>query len=122
MEYRTLGRTGVRVSPLCLGTLNLGDPTPETIATQIIHKALEAGINFIDTADMYVSGESERIVGKALSDGRRGKVILATKFHFPTSLAGTPITVMPSGTSLVTTAPMPTMTLFPTVTLSRITA
>jgi aryl-alcohol dehydrogenase-like predicted oxidoreductase len=85
MEYRLLGRTGVRVSPLCLGTLNFGGRTSEEEGTRIIHKALDAGINFIDTANRYRGGESERIVGKALMDGRRDKVILATKFHGPMS-------------------------------------
>ena len=84
MDYRLLGRTGVRVSPLCLGCLNFGNPTPEPEAVRLIHKALDAGINFLDTADMYVRGESERIVGRALK-GRREKVVLATKFHFPMS-------------------------------------
>ncbi len=85
MEYRTLGRTGVRVSPLCLGTMNFGGPTPEDEAVRMIHKALEAGINFLDTANMYVGGESERVVGKALAGERRRRVILATKVHFPQS-------------------------------------
>lgn len=85
MEYRTLGRTGVKVSPLCLGTMNFGNPTPETEAVRIIHKALDYGLNFVDTANMYNRGESECIVGKALGDGRRQHVILATKCHFPQS-------------------------------------
>jgi aryl-alcohol dehydrogenase-like predicted oxidoreductase len=85
MEYRMLGRTGVRVSPLCLGTMNFGGPTPEPESIRIIHKALDGGINFVDTANVYVQGESERVLGKALTDGRREKVILATKVHFPQS-------------------------------------
>ncbi len=85
MEYRILGRTGVRVSPLCLGTMNFGGPTPEPASIRIIHQALDAGINFVDTANVYVQGESERVVGKALADGHREKVILATKVHFPQS-------------------------------------
>lgn len=85
MNYRLLGRTGIRVSPLCLGTLNFGVPTPEAESIGMIHQALDAGINFIDTADMYNGGKSECIVGKALADGRRQQVILATKFHFPQS-------------------------------------
>lgn len=85
MEYRLLGRTGVQVSPLCLGTMNFGGPTPEDDAIHMIHKALDAGINFIDTANIYVQGESERVVGKALKGDRRQKVILATKLHFPQS-------------------------------------
>jgi aryl-alcohol dehydrogenase-like predicted oxidoreductase len=61
--------------------MNFGGPTPEDESIRIIHKALDAGINFIDTANRYVGGESERVVGKALADGRRDKVVLATKFH-----------------------------------------
>ena len=85
METRNLGRTGVKVSPLCLGTMNFGGPTPEADSIRIIHRALDAGINFLDTANMYNAGESERVVGKALAGGRRPKVILATKVHFPQS-------------------------------------
>ncbi len=75
--HRLLGRTGVRVSPLCLGTMMFGGPTTAADSTRIIHKAIDAGINFVDTADMYVAGESERIVGQALA-GRRENVVLAT--------------------------------------------
>ena len=78
MDYRLLGRTGVRVSPLCLGTMMFGGQRTEADSIRIIHKALDAGINFVDTADMYVAGESERIVGKAIAE-RRGQVVLATK-------------------------------------------
>ena len=86
MEYRNLGQTGVKVSPLCLGTLNFGGPTPEKEAIIMIHRALEAGINFVDTANMYNKGESERVVGKALAKGgHRQNTILATKVHFPQS-------------------------------------
>src|SRR3954469_2415771 len=83
MEYRGLGRTGMHVSPLCLGAMMFGawgEPDHE-ISIKIIHSALDAGINFIDTADVYSRGESEVIVGKALAGGRRDDVILATKFH-----------------------------------------
>lgn len=80
MEYRSLGRTGVRVSPLCLGTLNFGGPTPDGEAARIVHAALDAGINFIDTANVYHGGRSEEAVGKALA-GRRHRVVLATKVH-----------------------------------------
>jgi 1-deoxyxylulose-5-phosphate synthase len=83
MEYRWLGRTGVRVSPLCLGTMNFGGPADEADSIKIMHAALEAGINFIDTANSYNGGESERVVGKALK-GRRERVVLATKGHFKT--------------------------------------
>ena len=85
MEYRTLGRTGLHVSPLCLGGWNFGDPTPEAEAIRMVHKALDVGINLIDTADMYAKGESERIIGKALGDGKRAQVVLATKVYFPMS-------------------------------------
>ena len=83
MEQRTLGRTGVHVTPLCLGAMMFGawgEPDPDA-SVRIIHRALDAGINFIDTADVYSRGESEEIVGKALSGGRREHVVLATKFH-----------------------------------------
>ena len=80
---RVLGRTGVRVSPLCLGTMMFGawgNPDhDESIRT--IHRALDAGINFVDTADVYSHGESEEIVGKALAGGWRDNVVLATKVH-----------------------------------------
>src|SRR3954463_9795412 len=83
MQLRTFGRTGVKVSPLCLGAMMFGawgNPDhDESIA--IIHRALDAGINFIDTADVYARGESEEIVGKALAGGRRDNVFLATKVH-----------------------------------------
>jgi len=80
MDYRLLGRTGVRISPLCLGTLNFGGGTTEGDAIRILHAALEAGVNMVDTADAYHAGESERITGKALA-GRRDSVVLATKVH-----------------------------------------
>ncbi|MGD0376922.1 MAG: aldo/keto reductase [Streptosporangiaceae bacterium] len=83
MEMRVLGRTGVRVSPLCLGAMMFGawgNPDHDE-SVLIIHKALEAGINFIDTADVYSGGESEEIVGKALAARRRDTVVLATKAH-----------------------------------------
>jgi 1-deoxyxylulose-5-phosphate synthase len=80
MDYRLLGRTGVRVSPLCLGAMNFGAATAEAESIRLIHHALDAGFNFIDTADVYNEGESERVVGKALA-GRRERVVLATKVH-----------------------------------------
>jgi aryl-alcohol dehydrogenase-like predicted oxidoreductase len=85
MELRTLGRTGVQVSPLCLGAMMFGqwgNPDQEE-AIRIIHRALDAGINFIDTADVYSAGESEEIVGKALAGLERERVVLATKVHGP---------------------------------------
>lgn len=84
-KYHNLGKTGVKVSPLCLGTLNFGGPTPENESIRMIHHALDVGINFFDTANIYNQGESERVVGKALTKGKRSKVILGTKVHFPTS-------------------------------------
>ena len=85
MEMRTLGRTGVKVSPLCLGAMMFGQwgNTDHDDSIRIIHAALDAGINFVDTADMYSGGESEEIVGKALTGGRRDDVVLATKAHAP---------------------------------------
>ena len=83
MNYRTLGRTGVKVSPLCLGAMMFGawgNPDHDD-CIRIIHRALDAGINFIDTADVYARGESEEIVGKALAGGKRDNVVLATKVH-----------------------------------------
>ena len=80
MEYRTLGQTGVQVSPLALGTANFGDPCSESESRAILAHAMEAGINFIDTADSYGDGESERFIGRALAEsGRRADVLLATK-------------------------------------------
>src|SRR5436190_15692128 len=83
MEHRPLGRTGVSVSKCCLGAMMFGawgNPDHDE-SIRILHRALDAGINFIDTADVYAQGESEQIVGKALAGGRRDDVILATKFH-----------------------------------------
>jgi aryl-alcohol dehydrogenase-like predicted oxidoreductase len=82
MDYRSLGRTGMQVSPLCLGAMMFGawgEPDHD-VSIGIIHRALDAGVNFVDTADVYAQGESEEIVGKALA-GRRDEVVLATKFH-----------------------------------------
>ncbi len=80
MEYRQLGRTGVKVTSLCLGTMNFGGPTDEKDSIEIINRALDGGINFFDTANVYNGGESERIVGKALKEnGRRDEIVLATK-------------------------------------------
>ncbi|HEY1623498.1 MAG TPA: aldo/keto reductase [Streptosporangiaceae bacterium] len=87
MEYRPLGRTGVSVSQLCLGAMMFGafgNPDHQD-AIKIIHKALDAGINVIDTADGYSAGESEEILGEALAGGRRDSVVLAVKFGPPFS-------------------------------------
>jgi aryl-alcohol dehydrogenase-like predicted oxidoreductase len=82
MELRTLGRTGVQVSPLCLGAMMFGawGNRDHDESIRIIHGALDAGINFVDTADVYSGGESEEIVAKALA-GRRDDIVLATKVH-----------------------------------------
>jgi aryl-alcohol dehydrogenase-like predicted oxidoreductase len=84
MDYRPLGRTGVQVSKLCLGTMMFGawGNVDHDDSIRIIHAALDAGVNFVDTADVYSAGESEEIVGKALK-GRRDDVVLATKVHGP---------------------------------------
>ncbi|MFJ4953175.1 aldo/keto reductase [Streptomyces sp. NPDC088760] len=83
MRYRTLGRTGIEVSVHCLGTMmfQAGCNSDHDDCVRIIHAALDQGVNFVDTADMYGQGESEEIVGKALR-GRRDDVVLATKVHF----------------------------------------
>jgi aryl-alcohol dehydrogenase-like predicted oxidoreductase len=83
MNYRTLAKTGTKVSPLCLGAMMFGDwgNQDHDDSIRIIHRALDAGINFIDTADVYSRGESEEIVGKALAGGKRDHVVLATKVH-----------------------------------------
>jgi len=83
IERRKLGSTGISVSPLCLGAMMFGayGNTDHDDSIAIIHRALDAGINFIDTADVYSRGESEEIVGKALAGGRREHVVLATKAH-----------------------------------------
>src|SRR5205823_1618975 len=83
VEYWPLGGTGVMVSPLCLGAMMFGawGNRDRDESVRIIHRALDAGINFIDTADVYSRGESEEIVGQALAGGRRDDVVLATKFH-----------------------------------------
>jgi aryl-alcohol dehydrogenase-like predicted oxidoreductase len=93
MEYRNLGRTGVKVSSFCLGTMNFGGRTDEKEASTIIDYAIDAGINFIDTANVYGHdpanfeigrGRSEEIIGRALKqNGKRSGIILATKAHFP---------------------------------------
>ena len=84
MEYRSLGRTGVKVSQLCLGTMMFGSKTDRAESLRIIDHALDQGVNFIDTADVYNANESERIVGEALAAGsKRQRTILATKFNFP---------------------------------------
>jgi aryl-alcohol dehydrogenase-like predicted oxidoreductase len=84
MEYRILGRSGIKVSPLCLGADNFANPTPEAESARMIAKAMDAGINIIDTSNSYMQGESECIIGRALAEsGRRHETIIATKVHYP---------------------------------------
>lgn len=85
MNYRQLGRSGLKVSCLALGTDNFANPTPEEEARRIIDRGIDAGINLIDTSNSYASGESEAIIGRALKDrGQRDHVVLATKVFYPT--------------------------------------
>ena len=85
MEYRRLGRSGLKVSKLALGTMNFGNPTDKDTSFKIIHTALDAGINILDCADAYAEGESERIIGEALSDsGKRNDVLVTSKVFLPT--------------------------------------
>ena len=82
MEYRNFGRTGMKVSPLCLGCWNFGMRTPPDESYAIVDRSLEAGINFLDTANVYGRGRSEEITGEALKrSGSRNRIVLATKFH-----------------------------------------
>ena len=83
MDYRTLGRSGLKVSPICLGTMMFGGATEEADAARIIDRALDGGVNFIDTADIYTEGRSEEIVGRAIR-ANRDRWILATKVGNPT--------------------------------------
>src|SRR5512142_2062585 len=82
MHYRQLGRSGLKVSPICLGTMMFGGPTDEATSARIIGKAHDAGINFIDTADAYNKGLSEQVVGRAIANDRHSWV-LATKLANP---------------------------------------
>lgn len=84
MEYRLLGKSGLAVSELCLGTMTFGNTTSEEDSIEMIHRFLDRGGNFLDTANVYVKGKSEEIVGKAIKS-RRSEVILATKVRFATS-------------------------------------
>ncbi len=82
MQYRSLGRTGLMVSELCLGCMNFGGPTSEADSFDMIDHAIDAGINFFDTANVYQRGGSEIVVGKALQrNGKRDRIVLATKVH-----------------------------------------
>ncbi|SFS20009.1 Predicted oxidoreductase [Dyella sp. OK004] len=82
MDYRYLGRSALKVSPLCLGTMMFGGETDEATSKRIIDKAFEQGVNFIDTADVYHAGRAEEVVGRAIAD-RRDHWVVATKFGFP---------------------------------------
>src|SRR5258705_2358487 len=82
MQYRNLGRSGLKVSPICLGTMMFGGPTDEATSMRIVAKAREAGVNFIDSADAYNGGNSEQVVGRAISNYRHNWV-LATKLANP---------------------------------------
>ena len=77
MHYRHLGRSGLKISPICLGTMMFGGPTDEAASTRIVAKAREAGVNFIDSADAYNGCNSEGVVGRAISN-RRDRWVLAT--------------------------------------------
>jgi aryl-alcohol dehydrogenase-like predicted oxidoreductase len=89
MDYRSLGRSGLKVSPLCLGTMMFGDRTDAAEAARIVASARDAGVNFVDTADVYAKGESERITGKLIG-GDRDRWVLATKVANPMPGPGTP--------------------------------
>ncbi len=78
MEYRPLGRTGVQVSTLCLGVMMFGGKTDQAEATRMVDRFLDAGGNFIDTANVYQRGVSEEMTGRALASGKRAHVVLAT--------------------------------------------
>src|SRR5260370_18799175 len=82
MQYRQLGRSGLKISPICVGTMMFGGPTDEATSSRIVAKAREAGVNFIDTADAYNGGNSEQVVGRAISNNRQNW-ILATKLANP---------------------------------------
>ena len=85
MEYRRLGHTGAMVAPLALGTDNILNPTPEDESSRMIIRALDAGINLIDTSNSYGAGEAERVIGRVLAEsGRRDEAVIATKVHYPT--------------------------------------
>src|SRR4030043_1515128 len=83
MNYKKLGKTGLKVSRVCLGTMNYGDPVSEAESNKIVSNALDLGVNFFDTADAYAQGKSEEILGRALK-GKRLSVVIATKTGVPT--------------------------------------
>ena len=89
MEYRSLGRTGLRVSCIAFGTDNFLDPTPERESTRMLNRALDAGVNLFDTGDVYAGGEAEKMIGRALKqNGRRHEVLLSTKVDHCMSIPG----------------------------------
>ncbi len=94
MEYQRLRGTGIRVSRVCLGTMTFGDQADEATSIRMVHTALDAGVNFVDTADVYVKGVSEEIVGKALK-GKRDRVVLASKVASPTTSKSSSATIEP---------------------------
>ncbi len=86
MEYRSLGRTGVQVSKLCLGTMMFVERASPQVSRDILNLAFDSGINYVDTANMYSAGHAEEIVGEFLNDRKiRDRVVLSSKFHFPTN-------------------------------------
>ena len=90
MQYRQLGRSGLKVSPICLGTMMFGGPTDEAVSAKIIGKAREAGVNFIDTADAYSKGGSEETVGRAIANNRhawQGHCFAIIKANGPGNIA-----------------------------------
>ena len=91
MKYRKMGRTGLMVSEFCLGTMTFGNQVDETGSLKLIDQAMDAGVNFIDTADLYVDGLTEKILSKAIK-GRRSAVVLASKIGaWQTRLRQTPL-------------------------------
>ena len=98
MEYRYLGRTGVQVSPVGLGSDDFGDGTPPELAETLMLRSLDAGINLIDTGNLYAGGTSEAIIGKTLADsGRRHEVLISTKIdHAPRKVGGLPRRARPA--------------------------
>src|SRR5213596_2919973 len=83
MQYRNLGSSGLKVSPICLGTMMFGGPTDEPAAARIVARAREAGVNFIDSADAYNNGRSEEVAGRCVAADRH-RWVLATKLGNPT--------------------------------------
>ena len=89
MEYKILGRTGLEVSSIAFGTDNFLDPTPEKESTRMLNHALDAGVNLIDTGDVYAGGEAEKMIGRALkNNGRRQDVLISTKVDHGMSIPG----------------------------------